>query len=322
MNRGPPRTVLRTRRGSPVDGLTTPGDQSPRPPSPPQDNFVICIEGNIAAGKTRLIRELEKGGAQTVYEPVDKWQEVIPGNKDSNLLGRMYADPARWAYLFQSYCLLTMMEAHSTPQTSSVRVMERSVLSARWCFIENLRKSDPPLIDELEYEVYSRWFSWLMKTQRPDIDLVVYLRTTPEVCMDRLHKRGREEEAATPLAYLETLHARHEEWLMGDLSHPDRLGVPVLVLDANVDDTDENIHAGFCQQIQQKLQELRRAEEAPAPLDGAGDATAAAPKDSDSKAYARPAPIPTTPPSKKSAGETTNRLLLTPSPNAGQVHAE
>lgn len=122
--------------------------------------------------------------------------------------------------------------------------------------------------------------------------------------------------------YLETLHARHEEWLMGDLSHPDRLGVPVLVLDANVDDTDENIHAGFCQQIQQKLQELRRAEEAPAPLDGAGDATAAAPKDSDSKAYARPAPIPTTPPSKKSAGETTNRLLLTPSPNAGQVHAE
>lgn len=28
----------------------------------------------------------------------------------------MYADPARWAYLFQSYCLLTMMEAHSTPQ--------------------------------------------------------------------------------------------------------------------------------------------------------------------------------------------------------------
>lgn len=51
MNRGPPRTVLRTRRGSPVDGLTTPGDQSPRPPSPPKDNFVICIEGNIAAGK-------------------------------------------------------------------------------------------------------------------------------------------------------------------------------------------------------------------------------------------------------------------------------
>lgn len=36
--------------------------------------------------QTRLIRELEKGGAQTVYEPVDKWQEVIPGNKDSNLL--------------------------------------------------------------------------------------------------------------------------------------------------------------------------------------------------------------------------------------------
>ena len=106
----------------------------------------------------------------------------------------MYEDPQRWAYLFQSYVLLTMMEAHAveqvsprpaplgsprlragfcapatgTPQTRShtaaampdphralrlppalcspctqtklMRVMERSVYSARWCFIENLRK--------------------------------------------------------------------------------------------------------------------------------------------------------------------------------------
>jgi hypothetical protein len=41
---------------------------------------------SLSAAQTRLIAELEKNGAQTVYEPVDKWQEVIPGNDDSNLL--------------------------------------------------------------------------------------------------------------------------------------------------------------------------------------------------------------------------------------------
>ena len=52
----------------------------------------------------------------------------------------MYKDPKRWAYLFQNYVLLTMLEAHNTPQTRPMRVMERSVYSARYCFIENLRK--------------------------------------------------------------------------------------------------------------------------------------------------------------------------------------
>lgn len=45
---------------------------------------------------------------------------------------RMYRDPKRWAYLFQSYVLLTMMDAHETPQTKRLRVMERSVYSARY----------------------------------------------------------------------------------------------------------------------------------------------------------------------------------------------
>lgn len=84
----------------------------------------------------------------------------------------MYKDPKRWAYLFQSYVLLTMMEAHETPQEKPMRILERSVYSARYCFIENLRKSDPPLITEMEYTVYQRWFDWLMEHHRPQVDLI------------------------------------------------------------------------------------------------------------------------------------------------------
>jgi thymidine kinase len=101
---------------------------------------------------------------------------------------RMYQDPKRWAYLFQNYVLLTMLEAHNTPQTRPMQVMERSVYSARYCFVENLRKwfvvslscesdipSDPPLIDDMEYAVYQRWFDFLMASSRPHVDLIGWL---------------------------------------------------------------------------------------------------------------------------------------------------
>lgn len=66
-------------------------------------------------------------------------------------------------------------------QTQPLRVMERSVYSARWCFIENLRKSTPPLLDDMESAVYIRTYDWLMQQKKPHVDLIVYLRTSPEV---------------------------------------------------------------------------------------------------------------------------------------------
>jgi len=247
--------------------------------APPQKKFTIAVEGNIAAGKSTLLERLQDmpGGAQIVVEPVEKWQTLVPGD-DGNIMARMYRDPKRWAYLFQSYVLLTMMDAHETPQTKRLRVMERSVYSARHCFIENLRKSDPPLIDDLEYEVYKQWFNWLMERQPPNVDLIVYLRTTPDTCMDRLKIRGRSEEEDVPMSYLEALHARYEDWL---IDNPDQHsdGVPVLVLDGNKDATPENtVAADFCAEIEAKVKSLEEAKQiaaaAAAAAAGAGAAAA------------------------------------------------
>jgi thymidine kinase/deoxynucleoside kinase len=225
-------------------------------PDAGERRYTIAIEGNIAAGKSTLLEKLEAGGeAQIVVEPVEKWQTLVPG-PNGNIMQRMYEDPQRWAYLFQSYVLLTMMEAHAVEQTKLMRVMERSVYSARWCFIENLRKSEPPMIDDLEYKVYQRWFDWLMETNRPQVDLIVYLRTSPTTCMDRLKKRGRSEEASVPLDYLQSLHARYEEWL---IDNPTQHGddVPVLVLDCDADcDADPHFHDKLAEQINEAVRKM------------------------------------------------------------------
>ena len=52
----------------------------------------------------------------------------------------MYENPHRWGYLMQSYVLLTMMKLHHKPQDLPIAIMERSVFSARHCFVENLHK--------------------------------------------------------------------------------------------------------------------------------------------------------------------------------------
>lgn len=45
-------------------------------------------------------------------------------------------------------------------------------------------------------------------------DGFVYLRVDPNVALERMAARNRHEESAVPLAYLEGLHQKHEDWFM------------------------------------------------------------------------------------------------------------
>ena len=45
-----------------------------------------------------------------------------------NLLQKLYEDPKRWAFLFQTYIQLTMLQEHNKPCSAPVKIMERSLL--------------------------------------------------------------------------------------------------------------------------------------------------------------------------------------------------
>ncbi|RWS19577.1 deoxycytidine kinase-like isoform X2, partial [Leptotrombidium deliense] len=47
----------------------------------------------------------------------------------------------------------------------------------------------------------------------PEINVIVYLRSTPEYCMRRIHERGRSEESNVSEALLDKLHTLHEKWI-------------------------------------------------------------------------------------------------------------
>lgn len=184
-------------------------------------------------------------------EPVDKWRDL----NGHNLLDNMYKDPSRSSFAFHSYVQLTMLENHikvsqtgpnysiekqtfqeddydsenvkpdksslnqSTKEKFNVNVMERSLYSAKYCFLENIYKSGKML--PVEYEILDKWYNWMTKEHDCNLDLIFYLRTTPEICHHRLNLRGRPEETSSiTLDYLQSLHDLHESWLLNPVDYP------------------------------------------------------------------------------------------------------
>ncbi|XP_072292417.1 thymidine kinase 2, mitochondrial [Eucyclogobius newberryi] len=188
---------------------------------------VICIEGNIASGKTTCLEYFSKtANIEVLTEPISKWRNV----RGHNPLALMYQDPERWGITLQTYIQLTMLDLHQTPISAPVRMMERSLFSAKYIFVENLYRSGN--MPEVDFAVLTEWFDWISTNIHIPIDLIVYLQTSPETCHERLRLRCREEEKVIPLAYIESVHLLYEDWL---INHRMPLPAPVLVIPADYD---------------------------------------------------------------------------------------
>ncbi|XP_032606266.3 putative thymidine kinase 2 mitochondrial variant 1 isoform X3 [Taeniopygia guttata] len=189
---------------------------------------IICIEGNIASGKTTCLDYFaQTTSIEVLKEPLAKWRNV----RGHNILGLMYQDASRWGITLQTYVQLTMLEQHTRPMISPIRMMERSIHSAKHVFVENLYRSGK--MPEVDYAVLSEWFDWIQNNTDVSVDLIVYLQTSPKVCYERLKTRCREEEKVIPLEYLEAIHELYEEWLIKRALF--EVSCPVLVIGADHD---------------------------------------------------------------------------------------
>lgn len=206
----------------------------------------ICVEGNIGCGKTTLLDffkyQLPASDNFVATEPVELWRNV----DGENLFQYLYNDPSRYSLAFQTYVQLTMIKIHSvTP-----KLMERSIYSARYCFVENLYRLN--YLSRLEYVILDKWFKHLVlgssgsilekdsskeleyellsRPSEAKIDLIVYLRCSPQKVMERVQARSRAEERDISFDYISSLHSLHEDWL---IKRKFPVPAPVLVLDTD-----------------------------------------------------------------------------------------
>ncbi|KAL6035263.1 hypothetical protein STEG23_032044 [Scotinomys teguina] len=219
----------------------------------------LSIEGNIAVGKSTFVKLLTNTHPewQVATEPVATWQNIQAAGtqKDSmskghgNLLEMMYQEPARWSYTFQTVSFMSRLKVQLEPLPGGllqaekpVQVFERSVYSDRYIFAKNLFENGS--LSDIEWHIYQDWHSFLLQefANRLLLHGFIYLQASPQVCLERLLQRAREEEKGIELAYLEQLHGQHEDWFIHKTTklHFEALQhMPVLVLNVS-DDFSEN----------------------------------------------------------------------------------
>jgi len=177
-----------------------------------ENRLMILLEGNIGAGKTTVGQIMAASGAYGfIEEPTRAWQEGFA----TNMLGHLYQDPARWAFTFQICTFITRVKTWPEVWTRVEHrrvVLERSIYCDRFVFVENFYRTG--VMTLTEYQLYrGLWELWT--SNAPDQpDLIVYLRTPAEVCLQRIRDRGRAEEGGITLDYLHQLEHLHDEWLL------------------------------------------------------------------------------------------------------------
>jgi deoxyadenosine/deoxycytidine kinase len=194
----------------------------------------VYIEGNIAAGKTELLRLFsEKKNIITLQEPLDQWTNF----KGQNVLQMKYDDAAKYDYLFQTLAnttKLNLLNEHC--HKNGIKIIERSLQSGFNVFVKNSR--DNYGMDDLTYEALKYNYETMCTKNCLDMitcpDLYIYLQTSPKICYKRMHKRNRCEEKNVDLTYLKHLHTNYEDWL----NQPDsekNVMCPILILNGNLD---------------------------------------------------------------------------------------
>nr|CDS21175.1 thymidine kinase [Echinococcus granulosus] len=189
--------------------------------------FNVAVEGNIGCGKSTFLNYFKglSPKIQISLEPIVLWNDV----KGFKLFEVFYGDPNRWSTPFESQVMATFFERQAEKQTAPVRLLERSVHTCRYCFIEAMNRNRQ-LSDE-DLEVFDKFYDWGMSFPTSKLDLIVYLRCSPEICAERIRKRDRRGESAISMDYLNQLHDLHEDWLLG--TKRDCVGAPVMVFDCD-----------------------------------------------------------------------------------------
>ena len=179
--------------------------------------MLFSIEGNIGSGKSTLVELLKKNIAEVsnipvhfVDEPVSQW-EMIKSEDGKHMIELFYSDPKKYACPFQMMAYisrLSLLHEAMLRYPNDIIITERCLLTDYHVFAKMLFENKSMLKEE--YEIYQKWFHYFQ--QEIELTGIIYIKTDPEVAHARCLKRAREGETVT-LEYLETCHAKHEEWI-------------------------------------------------------------------------------------------------------------
>ena len=198
---------------------------------------IISVEGNIGSGKSTLLENLKhhfKENTSIVFlkEPVDEWAK-IQDEQGITMLEKFYTDQEKYSFPFQMMAYVsrlkvlrdTLKQLRLMPEQKFVIITERSLCTDKMVFAQMLYDSGK--IEYINFQIYLNWFDTF--SEEFPVHKVIYVKTNPYICHDRILQRAREGEDSIPLEYLQTCHTYHTNMLA------DPVFQNKLLLDGNID---------------------------------------------------------------------------------------
>ncbi len=166
------------------------------------NGYFLAIAGNIGVGKTELTNRLSAElGWLAYYEPVIQ----------NPYLDAFYADMRRWSFHLQIYFLSERFKAQVEISKSPLPfIQDRTIYEDAEIFARTLHQQGS--MTEVDYQNYIALFDVMMSFLRPP-DLILYLRATPKVLMERIARRGRPSEQAITIDYITALNNAYDGWM-------------------------------------------------------------------------------------------------------------
>jgi len=198
--------------------------------------ILVSFDGNIGSGKSTMMKkahEFYRNSANVIFaeEPIGKWNQIKDKN-GTEILKLFYQDQEKHAFKFQIMAFVSRLAGlreivKANPGKNIVIITERSLYTDKEIFAKMLY--DQGKMSDVEHQIYLTLFDEF--ASEFEVNKVVYIKTDPVKCHQRINIRAREGEELIPLAYLEECHKYHEEFL--DLDRG--LFKDQMVLDGNND---------------------------------------------------------------------------------------
>ncbi len=158
---------------------------------------------------------MERTGYRPFYELSDPMIE--------RMLSLFYHDRKRWAFTLQILFLTSRYEQILEASRIERAVLDRSIFGDV-IFARMLAHYGD--MGDHELEVYERLYSSLIRSVQPPL-LMVYVRISTDLAVERIRRRGREYELVVEREYWERLNAEYEDYFRRyDLS-------PLLIINAD-----------------------------------------------------------------------------------------
>jgi deoxyadenosine/deoxycytidine kinase len=199
-------------------------------------HLYISIEGNIGCGKSTFLSHLREQntfldnwvknngyvGYNLLGEPIEDWL-ALKDVHGKHLLEKFYGDMKNYSFVFQMNALLSKLKDYHTKMLVGMGpqlfIGDRSIHTDFNIFVSGLMEDNKMSPDEIS--AYKGYYEMMMDVFKMRPNKIIYLRSSPEMCYQRIQNRGRDAELAIPLGYLEHLHEKHESWLFKGIERPD-----------------------------------------------------------------------------------------------------